>query len=207
MPYKLTNYLLLLSVSFISLFAYQDEGDSPNQEVYRLSVSDTLDIEVFNEPDLSLMSKIDRTGKARLKLLGDVKIANLTLNKAEEVIEQEYITQRYLRNPLVRITVVEYVPREVMILGEANRPGPFQFPNEVKAIGIVELISRIGGFNDLASKKAVKVTRYIQEGGQTIKKVFTVNVKELMAGISSDNADKKFWVYPDDIIYIPERFL
>tara|TARA_B110000305_G_C19322976_1_gene579892 strand:- start:458 stop:919 length:462 start_codon:yes stop_codon:yes gene_type:complete len=153
------------------------------------------------------MSKIDRTGKARLKLLGDVKIANLTLNKAEEVIEQEYITQRYLRNPLVRITVVEYVPREVMILGEANRPGPFQFPNEVKAIGIVELISRIGGFNDLASKKAVKVTRYIQEGGQTIKKVFTVNVKELMAGISSDNADKKFWVYPDDIIYIPERFL
>jgi protein involved in polysaccharide export with SLBB domain len=94
-----------------------------------------------------------------------------------------------------------------MILGEANRPGPFQFPNEVKAIGIVELISRIGGFNDLASKKAVKVTRYIQEGGQTIKKVFTVNVKELMAGISSNNADKKFWIYPDDIIYIPERFL
>lgn len=195
---------LIILITGHSMAEYDDSIDL-DQEIYRLSVKDVLEVTVYGEPDLQISSLIGRKGIARFKLIGDIYVEGLTTREAEELIEKEYIKQRFLRRPQVSVDVIKYVQREVMVLGQVVTPGPFPFPDGVKRIGIVELISRIGGFTGIAQEKSVKVTRYVEEDGRTVQRKFTVNVESLMSGYSSDSGgQKRFWIYPNDIVFVPE---
>lgn len=196
---------LLFFIFPISLLANYTDDLSLDQEIYRLSVKDRLEISIFGEPDLAAVSEIDRKGLARFKLIDDIYLKGLTTREAEELLENEYFKQRYLKKPQISINVIKYVKREVMILGQVVNSGPFEFPDGSKKIGIVELISRIGGFTGIAQENKVKVTRYVEEAGKSMQRKFTVNVEQLMSGYSSDgNGQKRFWIYPNDIVFVPE---
>ena len=82
---------------------------------YNVSSLDKIQVSVFGEPELEVSEIVDRNGSVHLRLIGEIKIAGLTVRDAEERIESEYINQRYLRRPKVRIRIVNYAPQEVLI--------------------------------------------------------------------------------------------
>ncbi|KAF0096317.1 MAG: polysaccharide export outer membrane protein [Puniceicoccaceae bacterium 5H] len=175
----------------------------PNKaDIYRLNQQDLLTITVYDNPDLTTNQRIDVQGRVQIPLLGRIEIAGMTVGEAEQKIEQLFKDERYLRNPQVTVAVDEYSKKEISIFGEVRSPGQIALPIESNRIPIVEALSRAGGFTGVASTGDVKITRTTEDGRQT---TIRVDVEKFMkAREDVSNADGYF-VYPGDIIVVPQR--
>ena len=216
---KPTLLIILSHVAILQIAAQNNAGVSVSSDsnaspssinvggfrygTYKLSALDRIQVSVFGEPELTVSEIVDRNGLVHLRFIGEVDISGLTVNAAEEKIESEYINQRYLRRPKVRIRIVDYAPQEVLMLGHVSSPGPFQFPPEVEAMDIVEAIARSGGTTNLAKTTKVTIKRKTDTGFD----VYQVNLKELQKGLEEGNDQGRFFLLPGDIVFVPERIL
>jgi polysaccharide export outer membrane protein len=171
---------------------------------YTLTATDRLRIAVYQEDDLSSIVRIDANGEVNLLLVGEVKVAGLTVRKAQKVIEDAYRDGRFLRNPQVIITVEEYAPREVSIGGQVRNPGRYPLPIE-STMTVVDLVTKAGGLTDIARGTAVTITHITADG----KKITTtVDVDSIVKGKTQAKADDTtIQLQPGDIVYVPERII
>ena len=195
-----TLLVLIFMVSLPAVFA-QTDTTNPN---YRLSVRDRISITVFDEPELAMATGIDGKGEIRLPLIGVFRVVGMTIREVEQMLEEQYVEQRYLRSPIVTIDVMAYSPKEVSVLGAVSRPGQIPFPPEVEKIDIVELISMVGDFTPLSRSNAVKITRTLPNGSQI---VLTVDVEEMIEGRKKNEKTETTYIYPGDLIWVDEKFL
>lgn len=173
---------------------------------YKIVSGDEVSIKVFGEPEVTTQAKINRDGTVRLVYLsGEVPILGLTTKEAEEFIAKQYYDQRIYRKARVTINILKYSPKEVMFTGKFSKIGPFVFPPEVEAMDIVEVITRNGGFQEIAKTTEVRVTRTVHdENGGSKKETYTVNVKDKMEG----KAGKTPWmIYPGDTLFVKEKLI
>jgi protein involved in polysaccharide export with SLBB domain len=167
---------------------------------YRLFPRDLVRISVHNEPDVSGDRRIDGSGEINVPLLGQLKIAGLTPSEAQALIAARYVKEEIFIHPEVAISIVEYGPKEVMVLGQVSKQGKQVFPPEAASISIVEAITSAGGLTRIAKGDAVRITRKDQQG---VEQSFTVNVDKLIDGRAT-RADA-FLLQPGDIVFVPER--
>lgn len=196
---------ILLPV-LISLFTSQSQAGAQEElrsnQKYQLEIFDRVEVKVFEEPELGMAEGIDNNGKIRLPLIGEIKIAGLTVREAEQLLEQKFIADKILRRPLVTITVLNYTTKSVSVLGAIARPGELEFPDQIEKLEIIKLISMVGGFTTYAKSKQVRITRSKDNGSQ---QVFYVDVEKLLKGDSNDQIEKSVFIYPGDLIYVDER--
>ena len=166
---------------------------------YLLQPQDLLRMQVFQEPDMLREVRISQEGTINLPLINEVDLRNKTLRQAEQIIRDRY-DRDYLVNPQITLIVVEYAKRTVNVLGNVNTPGAIPFPQEGR-LNLIDAITRAGGFNRLADRKRVRLTR--TAGGKT--ETLEINTDQLMSnkGVSADKWDLKV----GDTIYVPERVL
>ena len=170
---------------------------------YRLTVGDSVAVNVYGEPDMSASQRLDSSGKLRLPMIGEVKVAGLSVREAEEQMEKLYRERELLKTPLVTLVVSNYALREVSVLGAVRSPGNFQFPKETTSLDIADLITRLGGFTPTAKSDAVSVIRRKPDGRE---EVTTVDVERMISGRRrGDSSRRDFAVYPGDRIWVPER--
>lgn len=194
--------LILLSGGLTALCG-QSASEDPDNGNYRLGKLDQIQITIFDEPDLSVAQRINGEGSVRIPLIGVIKMAGLTISKAETAIEQSYIENEILKDPIVSIRVIEYAPKEISILGAVGSPGKLPFPTEVSSLDIVDVISKVGGFTQVARADSVRITRVGDDGREII---FTVNVESMITGRGRRSGEPaRVPVYPGDVIWVPER--
>src|SRR5436190_22925133 len=58
---------------------------------YHLTPGDTIQVSVYEEPDLSAMQTIAHSGEIRLPLIGDIILGGKSVRDAEKWIESTYI--------------------------------------------------------------------------------------------------------------------
>jgi polysaccharide export outer membrane protein len=202
--------LLFLLATIVALLASQpalraepqaNEGKIPS---YTLTATDRLRIAVYQEDDLSSIVRVDAKGDVNLLLVGEVKIAGLTVREAQKVIEDAYRDGRFLRNPQVIITVEEYAPREVSIGGQVRNPGRYPLPIE-STMTVVDLVTKAGGLTDIARGASVTITHITPDG----KKITTtVDVDSILKGKTQAKPDDTaLQLQPGDIVYVPERII
>ncbi len=90
---------------------------------YTLGGGDFIRINVFEVPEYSGDYQIPPGGSLYLPLIGAVRILGLTQEQAAEAIAARY--SRYLRRPLVTVSLVSPRPINVVVAGEVNRPGSY----------------------------------------------------------------------------------
>lgn len=163
---------------------------------YRLTVRDQIEVTVFEEAELSASQRIDADGQIRLGLIGTVMIAGKTTREAEDLIEKQFVEQRFLRQPMVTVRILDYAAREAMVNGAVMSSGPFTFPAEIPTVDIVEVITKRGGFKSTARDNAVRVTRFSDKGRET----FVVPVRDMLLGRNQTH----FPVLPGDVIYVDD---
>ena len=187
--------------------ATDSASDSKRIVTYRIIANDKLGVHVFQEPDLSLTVRVDAKGDISLNGLSDpVHVAGMTTSEAQSRIERAYIEARYLVHPQVTLTLDETAPRRVSVQGYVKQPGVYDLPIET-ATTQIDLISRAGGFADTGKGTAVKVTRTLPDGSQT---VFVVDADDVMKGREKDRAkieEANMVLEPGDIIYVPEKII
>ena len=165
---------------------------------YRIQPGDLVRVQIFQEPDLDREIRVSQEGQIFMPLIGSVEVKGLALRAAEEAIRALY-DQKYLVNPQVNMVVVKYRTRTVNVIGAVNSAQALEIPPE-QTLTLLDAISRAGGFNRYANRKAVKVTRTYPDG--RIEN-FIVNADNLITGNKGDR-----WVLmSDDVVFVPESIL
>lgn len=149
---------------------------------------------------MSVERRVDGLGEVSVPLIGQVKVSGLTLAQIQEAIAKRYVEAEIFVRPEVVAMVIEYSPKEVMVLGQVGKQGKQSLPPEAIGISIVEAITSAGGFTRIAKGDAVRVTRKDDRSGE---QAITVNVEKMIDGRSG--TIEPFILQPGDVVFVPER--
>lgn len=162
---------------------------------YRLMPKDTVHIRVFQEDDLDTTARIDKDGNIFFPLLGRAKIGGLTEQEATAAMET--LLKEYLIKPEVSLEIVSYAKQHFTILGQVNKPGIFDFPDE-GSINLLEALGMAGGYTKIANPSKIIIKRLV-DGQETI---IRIDGKQIL---NPHNASEPvFQVEPGDTINVGE---
>ncbi len=110
---------------------------------YRLGAGDVVRITVFQNPELTLESRLTEGGQISFPLLGAVRLGGLSVTEAEKVLVDGLTKGNFLRNPQVTIIVLQVRGSQANVLGQVNRPG--RYPLEMADTRLTDLVALAGG--------------------------------------------------------------
>jgi protein involved in polysaccharide export with SLBB domain len=175
--------------------AVAPQAPSSTLDNYILSPNDIVLVKVFEDPDLDSQHRISQDGTINFPLIGVVQISGRTVTQAASTI-RDRLLKGYLRNPQVRVNVIQYASRRITVLGQVQKPGSYVLPNEER-IDLLQAIAMAGGFTRLADEGRVLVRRNVN-GVDTILKVNA-------HAETKSSSSQLFEVQPDDRITVRER--
>ncbi len=132
-------------------------GDEDTRKDYVLKVGDGVALRVFNEPDLDTDTRILKTGEISIPLLGSVRIEGMTVDAATDRIYELYNAD-YLVEPKLTLSITEYAPEYVDILGEVKKAGRVRIPATGR-LDLASLFAMAGGFTPEADRNLVTVMK------------------------------------------------
>jgi len=175
--------------------AVAPQAPSSTLDNYILSPNDIVLVKVFEDPDLDSQHRISQDGTINFPLVGVVQISGRTVTQAASTI-RDRLLKGYLRNPQVRVNVIQYASRRITVLGQVQKPGSYVLPNEER-IDLLQAIAMAGGFTRMADEGRVLVRRNVN-GVDTILKVNA-------HAETKNSSSQLFEVQPDDRITVRER--
>ena len=116
-------------------------GIAWGQEGYRLGPEDEIEIRVWDHDDLTRKTRVGLDGKISFPFVGEIKAQGLSLADLQKEIERR-LGPKYIIDPRVSITVLEYKSRKFFVVGNVQKPGTYPL---TKPIRVVEAISQAGG--------------------------------------------------------------
>ncbi len=144
-------------------------------ETYRIGAADEIAVRVQGQPEHSLDKvKVSPVGTIYHNLLGEVRVAGLTIRQLTEHLTTEL--EEYLVNPKVHVELIEAKSAKIGVLGDVFNPGIIVMTGPMK---ILDVITEAGGFAITGSKSNVTVLRQVNNGNT---QTMTVNVKRLLEG-------------------------
>jgi polysaccharide biosynthesis/export protein len=142
---------------------------------YVVGAGDVLRISVYQNPDLSVESRVAESGVISYPLLGQVSVGGLSVGQVEAAIADGLKKGNFIKQPMVSVLVSQVRGNQASVLGMAGRPG--RYPIEVKGMRLSELLAVAGG---VASGGSELVTLSgIREGKPFRQKV---DVSQLFGG-------------------------
>ncbi len=162
---------------------------------YIIGSGDVLNILVYGEPDLTVVSRVSNEGFIELPLIGRVRASGRTAPELKQAIEAKF-KQGYLVNPSVQVLLQDYKQNVVHLMGQVATPGPYRITHSNTLMGT---ISKAGGFTPIAKRNKVKIIRR-EDGGSRVFYVDTLRITK--DGKLEDDVLLK----PGDVIIVPERF-
>jgi polysaccharide biosynthesis/export protein len=119
-----------------------DDGASE----YRVGAGDVLDIVVLDNAELSRTAVVQTNGNTSLPLLGEVRVAALTVPEIKTKLTT--LLADYLVNPQVEVKVKEYQSQFATVMGEVNNPGRKPLRGQTR---LLDVLLDAGGFAARAS--------------------------------------------------------
>lgn len=112
---------------------------------YRLGAGDVVRIAVYQNPDLTLETRVGEAGTISYPLLGTVKIGGMTVPLAEKTLADGLRNGNFVKQPQVSVMVVQVRGHQVSVLGQVNRPG--RYPLEVADMRLSDMLAVAGGIS------------------------------------------------------------
>ena len=112
--------LLVLAAAFASGARAQDKIAE-----YRLGAGDSIRISVFDNPNLTLETRVGENGTITYPLIGRVRIGGMTIPLAEQTIAKALADGNFIKQPQVSILSLQMRSNQVSVLGLVNRAGRF----------------------------------------------------------------------------------
>jgi len=191
------NKMLYLVVSVAALlaiawpFIVRAEQSADSEKDYLIGVGDVLEVQVWQEPDLSRTVTVRLDGKISLPLAGDLQAAGKTTSELDQFLEKKI--SDLVTEPAVSVMLVENRSRRYYVVGQVGQPGefPIEFP-----LTILQAIARSGGFQEWAKREEIKVVR--RTGGKEEFLSFDYD-----SFIKGKNLQQNVLVVPGDTIIVP----
>lgn len=132
----------MLLVWCASLLA-QPASPSLNKTDYTLGAGDTIRIQVFQNPDLSVEARVSESGTISFPLIGAVDLGGLSIAAGEKKIADALQKGGYLQKPQVNIVLLQIRGSQVAVLGQVAKPG--RFPLETVNTRLSDVLAMAGG--------------------------------------------------------------
>ena len=110
---------------------------------YRLGSGDVVRINVYQNPDLTLETRVTEAGIVSYPLLGAIRLGGLTVTAAEKLIADGLRNGNFVKQPQVTLVVLQVRGNQAGVLGQVNRPG--RYPIEVADMRLTDLLAMAGG--------------------------------------------------------------
>jgi len=164
----------------------------PTPPGYRIGAGDTLEINVWKEPDASVQSVIVRPdGKITLPLVKEVDVLGLTPTELEKLLVAKLSNK--IVQPDVTVVVREIRSKRVYLVGAVNKVGPVPLLSDLT---VLQVLAEAGGLTEYAKKKKIYLMR--TENGKQVKLPFNYD-----AVVKGEHMEQNIQVLPDDTIVVP----
>lgn len=162
-----------------------------------LIAGDVITVSVFRQPDLLLEVRIPQEGSISYPLIGSVAAAGKTTVALQKEI-RDRLEKDYLNDPSVSVTVKEYAPRKVYVVGGVEKPDAYVV-SPTSRLTLLQLVASAGGTTDKAYKEYVQIVRR-RSGTREVIRLSLLDVEREVAK-GHPQADLELW--PDDLVVIP----
>jgi polysaccharide export outer membrane protein len=159
---------------------------------HTLGAADVIRVTVFQNPELSVETRISEQGVVSYPLLGNVALTGLTVSQAEQKIAKALRDGGFVLKPQVSILLLQIRSNLVSILGQIAKPG--RYPIESTSSKVSEVIAAAGG---VVPGGADVVTLVGTRNGKAVK--FDV---DLPAILQAGKSELDVVVANGDIIYV-----
>ena len=160
---------------------------------YILGISDSISIDLTDTDDLDGVYKIDQEGMVDLPFIGKIKLDELTLKQAQNLLLQ--IIKSFYRNPDLQIGIEKFNSNKVYIVGAVQNQTTISL-NE-QPLSLIEAAIK-AGFKPGSENKDLGTSGLLRREG----KVYKINLTNTFK-----NKDEKenFYLKRDDVIFIDKN--
>lgn len=158
---------------------------------------DTIQVDVFNVPELSREIQVDASGRISMPLIGTVDARGKTAGELAAAVEGA-LRGRYVRNPEVTVNIKSSVSQVVTIDGQVAEPGLYPVTNQMT---LLRAIASAKGFSEYARVDDVVILRTVD--GRKMAGLY--NVAAIRRGAYEDPP-----IYANDVVVVgdsPQRRL
>lgn len=158
---------------------------------------DTIQVDVFNVPDLSREMQVDASGRIAMPLAGTIDARGRTAAELGKEIEAA-LRGRYVRNPEVTVNIKSSVSQVVTIDGQVVEPGLYPVTNQMT---LLRAIASAKGLSEFARQEDVVILRTVN--GRKMAGLY--NIAQIRRGAYDDPS-----IYANDVIVVgdsPQRRL
>lgn len=163
---------------------------------YKIGPLDTLNIQVWRNPELSATVTVRPDGRISSPLVEDLMAAGKSPVELSREIEKAL--SRVIRDPAVTVIVSGFqgtFGEQIRIVGEAARPQAVPYRQNMT---VLDVMIQVGGMTDFADGNAAVLVRGAEGGKQ-----YSIRLKDLLKrGDISANVG----VRPGDIIIVPQSW-
>lgn len=156
---------------------------------------DTIQVDVFNVPDLSREIQVDASGRISMPLVGAVDARGKTAAELATAIEGS-LRGRYVRNPEVTVNIKSSVSQVVTVDGSVVEPGLYPVTNQMT---LMRAIASAKGLSEFAKQDDVVILRTVE--GRKMAGLY--NIAAIRRGVYEDPS-----IYANDVIVVgdsPQR--
>lgn len=179
------------------LYSTNSSSILPETKPYTLGAGDTINVSVYGLADQGGEVKVLNDGTISLPLIGTFTITNKTISEVHQFLTTEY--SKYIKRPVVTVTLLGQREIRLAIAGEVNTPGRYTLTmEERKNPKVTDLLSKAGGLTVSANVRQIQLKRQETEG----EKIYTLNFWQLLQqGDLKQDVD----LQDGDVIIIPKQ--
>lgn len=161
--------------------------------LYRLRVSDVLEIHFTFAPEYDQTLTIQPDGFINLRAAGNLQAQELTLPEVTAAIAQKYA---FMRDPEVSVTLKDFERPYFLVGGHVGHPGKYEFRSSPT---LTEAIAIAGGFTEQSKHSQVVLFRRAHQG------FVESHVFDLKAMLASRHLEEDVDLRPGDMLYVPQN--
>jgi polysaccharide export outer membrane protein len=121
---------------------------------YVIRDGDLVNIKVLTQEPLSTRARVRSDGRIAMPAIGDIEVRGKRPSAVKAEIEPRL--KDYVNAANVTVTVEEFQPITVNVLGEVTRPGSYPFDPRAT---LAQVLATAGGLNDYASRDSIFLVR------------------------------------------------
>lgn len=128
------------------------QSNVPSAE-YKYHAEDVMKIIIWGEPNLSTEQMVDPKGYINMPLLGQIYAEGLTQNELVDKLKESLT--KYLVEPKIQISMIQFQKNRVYVLGQVYRPGVYEFKTGER---VMEAIAQAGSYTEMAYLEGATLT-------------------------------------------------
>jgi polysaccharide export outer membrane protein len=185
---------LMPLVILITVFSLCANAQNKPSE-YRLGDGDSIRVLVFQNPDLTVETRVTENGTITYPLIGTLTIGGMTIPGAEHSIAKALSDGGFIQRPQVNIVLLQNRGNQVSVFGHVGRSGRFAL--ETFTTRLSEMISIAGGLGPAGADTAI-ITG-VRDGKPFRKEI------DIVGMFLNNNPQEDIVVAGGDVIYVQRQ--